>query len=55
MASQTGQQITGIHRMSNISRSKDNQEMKFDDLTEYKMRNIFPKKSYTHCGGKGSL
>ena len=29
--------------------------MKFDDLTEYKMRNIFPKKSYTHCGGKGSL
>ena len=28
--------------------------MKFGQLIEYKMRNIFLKKSYTKCGGKAS-
>ena len=26
--------------------------MKFDHLMEYNMRNIFPEKSYTECGGE---
>ena len=33
-----------------ISKSKDNQIMKFDQLIEYNMRNIFLKKSYTENG-----
>ena len=32
------------------ARSKENQTMKFDQLTEYDMRNIFLEKSYTKCG-----
>ena len=40
MTSQTGQQIITIHILSNISRSKDNQAMKFDQLIEYKIKNI---------------
>ena len=32
-----------IHILSNISRSKGNQTMKFDQLIEYKNRNIFFK------------
>ena len=31
----------GIHILTNISRSKGNQEMKFGQLIEYNMRNIF--------------
>ena len=38
--------------MSNISRSKDNQSMKFGQLIEYSMRNIFVEKSYTKYGGE---
>ena len=40
-----------IHILPNISRSKDNQTMKFGHLIEYNMRNIFLEKSYTKCGG----
>ena len=29
--------------------------MKFSQLKEYKMKNIFPKKSYTKSGGKAIL
>ena len=36
--------------MSNISRSKDNQTMKFGQLIECNMRNIFLEKSYSKCG-----
>ena len=36
----------------NISRSKGNQTMKFDQLIEYNMRNIFIEKSYTKCAGE---
>ena len=39
--------------MPNISRSKGNQTMKFGQLIEYNMRNIF-QKSYTKCGGETS-
>ena len=35
---------------TNISRSKDNQAMKFGQLIEYNMRNIFLEKLYTKCG-----
>ena len=37
MTSSNGKQITTIHILSNISRSKGNQIMRFDQLTEYKM------------------
>ena len=29
--------------------------MKFGQLIDYNMRNIFPEKSYTKCGGETSL
>ena len=35
-----------------MSRSKGNQTMKFGQLLEYNMRNIFVEKSYTKCGGE---
>ena len=38
--------------MTNISRSKGNQSMKFGQLIEYNIRNIFLEKSYTKCGGE---
>ena len=52
MTSQPGYQTTiAIHILTNISRSKSNQAMKFGQLIEHNMRNIFLKKSYTKCGG----
>ena len=38
-------------RITNISRSKGNQTMKFGLLIECNMRNIFVEKPYTKCGG----
>ena len=38
--------------MANISRSKGNQAMKFSQLIEYNLRNIFLGESYTKCGGE---
>ena len=38
--------------MPNISRSKVNQAMKFGQLLEYNMRNIFVEKSYIKWGGE---
>ena len=35
--------------MPNISRSKGNQAMKFGQLKEYNIKNIFVEKSYTKC------
>ena len=46
MTSQRGQRTMSIHILTNISRSKDNQTMKFGQLIEYNMRNIFLEKSY---------
>ena len=40
MTSQPGQQTIAIHILTNISKSKDNQAMKFGQLIEYNMKNI---------------
>ena len=45
MISQPGRQIITIHTLPNISKSKDNQTMKFGQLIEYHLRNIFLQKS----------
>ena len=37
--------------LTNISRSKGNQVIKFGQLIEYNIRNIFLEKLYTKCGG----
>ena len=52
--SMIGQQIITIQILPNISKSKDNQTMKFGQLLEYDMRNIFPEKLYTKCGEEAS-
>ena len=49
MTSQPVQQTIAIHMMSNISRGKGDQAMKFGQLIKYTKRNIFVKKSYTKC------
>ena len=41
-----------MHILPNISRIKDSQTMKFGQLLEYNMRNIFFEKSYTKCAGE---
>ena len=52
MAPQPGKQTIGMHILPNISGSKGNQAMKFGQLIEYNMRNIFLEKSYTKFGGE---
>ena len=52
--SQTGQQITTTDMLPNISRSKENQTMKFGQLIVCSMRKFFLEKSYTKCGGEAS-
>ena len=54
MTSQPGSETIAIQILPNISRSKGNQAMKFGQLIEYNMRNIFLEKSYTKCGGETS-
>ena len=54
MTSQPGQQTIVIHVLPNISRNKGNQTMKFGQLIEYNMRNIFLEKPYTKYGGETS-
>ena len=44
--SQTGQQVITIHILSYTSRGEDNQTLKFGQLIEYNIRNIFLK-NYT--------
>ena len=51
-ASQTGEKIITIRKLP--TRSKGNQTMKFGQLVEYNMRNIFLEKSYTKYGGEAS-
>ena len=46
MTSQPGLQTIVIHMLANISRSKGNQIMKFGQLIECNMRNIFIEKWY---------
>ena len=52
MRSQPDQQTIAIHILPNISRNKGNQAMKFGQLIEYNMRNIFVEKSYIKCAGE---
>ena len=52
MTSQLGKQTIAIYILQNISRSKGNQTIRFVQLIEYEMRNIFHKKSYAKCGGE---
>ena len=51
MTSEPGQQTSSIYILPNNSRSNGNQTMKFVQLLEYNMRNIFVEKSYTKCSG----
>ena len=55
MMSQPGKQTIAIHILPYISRSKDNQTVKFGQLREDSMRKIFLEKSYPKCGGETSL
>ena len=43
-----------MHILTNISKNKDNQLMKFDQLIECNMRKILLEKSYTKCGGENN-
>ena len=52
MTSQHGRKIIPIHILLNISRSKGNQTMRFGQLIEYNMKNIFLEKSCTKYGGE---
>ena len=52
MISQTGQQIITIDVMSNISRNKGNQTMKFGQFIEHNMIYVFLEKSYIKGGVK---
>ena len=46
MTPQSGQQTIAIHISTNTTRSKRNQAMKFGQLIEYHLRNIFLYKTY---------
>ena len=52
MTSQTGEQAFLMHIFPNISRSKGNPTMKFGQLIDYSMKNIFLKKSYKKYSGE---
>ena len=43
MTSQLTKQTIAIHILTNISKSKGNRAMKFGQLIEYDMRNIFKR------------
>ena len=55
MTSQPGKQTIVIHVLPNILRNSDNQAMKFGQLREYNMKNIFLEKPYRKWGGETSL
>ena len=55
MASQLGSQTIAIDILTDISRSIGSQTMKFGQLIEYNIRNIFFEKSYAKCGGAGTI
>ena len=52
MPSRPGKQTITIHILPSISKSTDNQIIKYSQLIKYNTRNIFLEKSYTKCGGK---
>ena len=55
MTSQPGKQIIAIHILPNISRSKNNQTMKYGQLIDCNMKNVFLEKSFAKCGGETIL
>ena len=52
MMSQPEKQTFLIQILPNISRNKGNQAMKFGQLIEYDMLNVFLENIYTKCGGE---
>ena len=54
MTSQPGKQTIVIHVLPNILRNSDYKAMKFGQLREYNMKNIFLEKPYTKFGGETS-
>ena len=50
ITSQPGWQTIEIYKLPNTWRSKSNHTMKFVQLIEYNMGNIFVEKSYTKYG-----
>ena len=54
MMSQPGLQTIAIHILPNISKSKSNQTMKFDQLIKYNKINIFLKKLCEKWGREAS-
>ena len=52
MTSQSWKQTVTIHILSSISRIKANQTMKFGQLLECNMKNIFLEKLKIKCGGQ---
>ena len=55
MMSKPGKQTITIHILVDFSRSKCNQTIKFGQLIEYNMRNIFLAKSFTIFGGETTI
>ena len=52
LTSQAGKHTIVMHMLPNILRSKGNQTMKLDQLTEYNMRNILLEKLYIKWSGE---
>ena len=52
MAPRPGKQIITIHILLNISKRSGNQLIKYGQLIEYNMRNIFFDKLFTKFGGE---
>ena len=49
MTPQSGKQTIAVHILLNVSKSKDNETMKFDQLIKYNMRKIFLENLYPKC------
>ena len=52
MTSQPGRQTITVQILPNISKNKDNHAMKFGQLIEYNVRNIFHQKLWEKWGKK---
>ena len=52
MISQPGKKIIAMHMLPSISRTKCNQAVKFGQLIEHNMRNVFLERSYRKCDGE---
>ena len=55
MKSQPDYQTIATHILLNISRSNNNQAMKFGQLIEYNQRKTFLDKLYTKYGGENII